>query len=218
MPGLDAPVIGLVGGVGGAGTSTFAAVLAATASATLVDLDAACGGIDVLLGVEDAPGSRWSGVRLDGGRLDPRSLADGLPRWGAARVLAADEAPSPEAVSVVVATARELGPVVVDLGRAASPAAQAAVDRCDLILVVARADVAALVAARATAQSLGATGLGLVLCAGALRAHAAAELAGIRFVAALPRMSRRGDHPIDPDRLPRRLERAASAVIDGCRS
>ena len=70
------PVIGVVGGCGGAGASTFACVLAATAAtgwpAVLVDLDPVAGGIDVLLGIEAVPGARWSGLRLGGGRLDPR--------------------------------------------------------------------------------------------------------------------------------------------------
>ena len=71
-------MFGVVGGSGGVGASTFAAVLAAvTARAMLVDIDVVGGGIDVLLGIEDVPGARWSGLRVGGGRLDPGSLADG---------------------------------------------------------------------------------------------------------------------------------------------
>ena len=64
------PVLAVVGGSGGVGASTFAAALAtAAAPATLIDLDPVSGGIDVLLGIEDVPGARWSGLRLEGGRL-----------------------------------------------------------------------------------------------------------------------------------------------------
>jgi len=70
-------VLGVVGGSGGVGASTFAAVLAAvTGRAMLVDLDVVGGGIDVLLGIEDVAGARWSGLRVGGGRLDPALLAN----------------------------------------------------------------------------------------------------------------------------------------------
>src|SRR3954469_13289994 len=107
-------VVGVTGGSGGVGASTFAAVLAMVARpAVLVDLDPVGGGADVLLGIEAHPGARWSGVRLDGGRLEPTLLADGLPRWRDVAVLAADSGePSPGAALQVVDAARRLGTVV----------------------------------------------------------------------------------------------------------
>src|SRR6266536_165036 len=117
------PVIGVVGGRGGAGASTFACVLAAMSAlggrAVLVDLDAAAGGIDVLLGIEATSGARWSGLRLDGGRLDPDMLVAGLPQWGSVAVLSADVAPAPGAVGQVLDVAARAGAVVVELGRSA---------------------------------------------------------------------------------------------------
>src|SRR6185312_17116098 len=87
-------MIGVIGGNGGVGASTFAAVLAwAAVSGVLVDLDPVGGGVDVLLGIERAPGARWSGLRLDGGRLAPEVLTAGLPRWAGVPVLAADRSP-----------------------------------------------------------------------------------------------------------------------------
>src|SRR5690349_916184 len=62
-------VLGVVGGSGGVGASSFAAVLAATAGRSLlVDLDVAGGGLDVVLGIEAEAGARWSGLHLAGGR------------------------------------------------------------------------------------------------------------------------------------------------------
>src|SRR4051812_19306479 len=86
-----AQVLGVVGGSGGVGASAFAAVLAAVAGESLlVDVDAAGGGVDVLLGIEAVDGARWSDLHLAGGRLDASVLLAGLPRWGPCAVLAAD--------------------------------------------------------------------------------------------------------------------------------
>src|SRR5664279_4433323 len=103
-------VIGVIGGSGGAGSSYFAAVLAALClPSVLLDVDPVGGGVDVLLGIESVPGARWSGLRLDGGRLDPALLADGLPRWRDVAVLATDaEVPPPVAVLEVVDAAVRL--------------------------------------------------------------------------------------------------------------
>jgi hypothetical protein len=74
------PVVGVVGGSGGVGASTFAAVLALGAAratrgpAVLIDLDPIGGGIDVLLGVQSIPGLRWSGVSGAGSPLLAESL------------------------------------------------------------------------------------------------------------------------------------------------
>ena len=114
-------VLGVVGGSGGAGSSTFAAVLARTApSAMLIDLDLVGGGLDVLLGIEATPGARWSGVQLDGGRLDPELLERGLPRWCGVPVLAVDSGVLPP-IGAVLAAARERGTVVLDLPRQPDP-------------------------------------------------------------------------------------------------
>ncbi|MGH8862840.1 MAG: septum site-determining protein Ssd, partial [Jatrophihabitantaceae bacterium] len=95
-------MIGVIGGSGGVGASTFASVVASVAGrAVLIDLDTVGGGIDVLLGMEETAGARWSGLRVGGGYLDPALLADGLPRWRDVAVLAADEPPDPAAVAQV---------------------------------------------------------------------------------------------------------------------
>ncbi|WP_246049213.1 septum site-determining protein Ssd [Corynebacterium tapiri] len=62
--GGNAVCIAVVGSAGGAGASTLAAAIARRAggAVTLVDADPRSGGIDLLLGVEDAPGLRWPDI------------------------------------------------------------------------------------------------------------------------------------------------------------
>jgi len=148
-------VLGVVGGSGGIGASTFAARLAAAAApATLVDLDPVGGGLDTLLGIEQLPGARWSGLRLAGGYLDPALLAEGLPRWRSVAVLAADVPPTPAPAVQVVEVASLGGPVVVDLPRHPCPLRDEVLPGCALVVAVVAAGVRELAAARAVLQSL----------------------------------------------------------------
>jgi hypothetical protein len=209
-------VIGLVGGSGGVGASTFAAVLAAAAGDTvLVDLDATGGGIDVTLGVEAVPGARWSGLHVAGGRLEPAALVGGLPRWGRVAVLAADVAEfDPEAVLQVVGAAAAAGPVVLDLPRTAGPERAAGLLRCDLVVLVARGDVSGLVAAHAVAAGLPELPVGVVVRRGEVPSADAAELVGRPLLGELPALTG-AQPPLDPLRLPRAAMRVASGVLDG---
>ena len=79
-----APIIGLIGGRGGAGASVIAAALARAAvdaryECVLVDADPLGGGADLLLGAEDEPGLRWPDLSAARGRLAPGVLLAGLP-------------------------------------------------------------------------------------------------------------------------------------------
>lgn len=209
-------VIGVVGGSGGVGASTFAAVLAiCLRAAVLVDLDPAAGGIDVVLGIEDVPGARWSGMRLSGGRLEPGALLDGLPRAGPCAVLAADVAELDEvAVAEVLSAATELGPVVLDLPRSPGAARSAALSFAQLLLVLARGDVPGLVAAHAVVDALPSRATGLLVRRGAVPARRAARLVGVPLVGELPPL---GAAPVtlDPARLPRAVARVAAGVGAG---
>ncbi|SHG10026.1 MinD-like ATPase involved in chromosome partitioning or flagellar assembly [Jatrophihabitans endophyticus] len=209
-------MIGVVGGSGGVGASCFAAVLALVAApAMLVDLDCAGGGIDVVLGVEQRPGARWSGLQVAGGRLDPADLAGGLPRAGGASVLAADLATlDADAVLQVVAAAVSLGPVVLDLPRADTRARAAALVVCDLVVLLARADVAGLVAAHAAAAALADVRVGLVVRRGEVSPREAAALVGVPLLGVLPSL-RPGRFALDPGRPPRPASRVAAGVLAG---
>ncbi len=208
--------IGVVGGSGGAGASTFAAVLALTATATLVDLDELGGGLDVLLGVENVAGARWSRVRLDGGQVEPDVLRDGLPRWRGVPVLAADRSPPAAGVPAVLAAAVRLGPVVVDLPRASTPPRAAALPACDLVVVIVTARIAALTAARAVLAGLPAVPLGVLLRAGDVPAADAAAVLARPVLGTLPPAAR--PLSLAARRPPRLLTRAASGVLDGLRA
>lgn len=203
--------MGVLGGSGGVGASTFAAALAAGARpSTLIDLDAVGGGVDVLLGIEGVAGARWSALRLDGGRLDPALLADGLPRWGEVAVLAADcESPTPSAAQEVVDAAAHLGPVVVDLPRAPSPLRDAVLEQCELCVVVTAGDIRGVAAARAVLRTLPAgVVVGAVVRRGALSADDLTGLLGVAVLGVLPALDRSSSPP-------RSIARVASGVLDG---
>lgn len=214
-------VLGVVGGSGGVGASTFAGVLAATAgSAVLVDLDPAGGGIDVVLGIEAVFGARWSGLQVDGGRLDPAVLLGGLPYCGSCAVLAADTAlPGAAAVAQVIDAAASSGvdAVVLDLARCASPQRAAALGRCDLVAVLARCDVAGLVSAHAQVGALDddAAGvpIGVVARRGSVPAAEVSRIVGASLLGVLP-----ASGPSARDgtaRVPRGTSRLASGLLGG---
>ena len=147
-------MIGVLGGCGGAGATSLAAVIAARGGAedvwpVLIDLDGLGGGLDVAVGAETAVGARWSGLHATGGRLDPEQLAEGLPRWGDVPFLACDlgATPGADAVRSVLAAASAIGPVIVDLGRFESPARTVALRCADVIILLVPAEVRAITAA-----------------------------------------------------------------------
>lgn len=155
-PGARAVCIGVLGGRGGAGATTLSAALATVSAAVrrtmVVDLDPVGGGLDLVLGVEDVPGLRWSGLAAATGQISPAALAESLPHRGGLGVLSWDRAASPTgpAVSAVQAVldagrrAHEL--VVLDLPRAADPV-PTVLSGCDLVLLVVPAEVRAVAAA-----------------------------------------------------------------------
>jgi secretion/DNA translocation related CpaE-like protein len=208
-------VVGVIGGSGGVGASSFAAALAVVAGeSVLIDLDVASGGVDVLLGIERSPGARWSGLRLAGGRLDPDALLAGLPRWGGCAVLAADVPElDPEAVLQAVEVASSAAPVVLDLPRGTCPERAAALLHCQLVVIVARADVSGLVAAHAVASALPELPAGVVVRRGEVASPEAAALVGVPLLGELP--SGGGRFGLDPARLPRAVQGVAAGVLDG---
>jgi secretion/DNA translocation related CpaE-like protein len=215
--------IGVLAGCGGAGASVFAAVLASRAAAEgsqafLIDCDPVGGGIDVLLGCERGPGSRWSQVRLRGGTLDPVVLRDCLPSWHQVSVLAADgpQALDPAALGQLSDAAALAGPVVLDLARWPSPLRAAGVRQCDLTVLVIPAEVRAVAAAAAVAEGLDLARTALVVrgCAPSLPARRIGALLGLPVLGELPH-DPASRHPggLDPRRLRRGTRRLADAVL-----
>ena len=211
------PVVGVLGGSGGVGASALAAVLAIRSGAVLVDLDVTGGGVDVLLGLENEAGARWSGLHLAGGHLDPGALRAGLPRTGPCAVLAADVPElDAEAVDQVLAAAATAGPVVLDLPRTSCAERAAAMPWCDLVVVLVRADVSGLVAAHTVLGALPDVPLGVVLRRAEVRPVPAARLLGVQTLGVLPPLAGAGRR-FDPARLPRASVRVADGVLAGIR-
>ena len=215
-------VLGVIGGSGGVGASVFAAVLASvlaagTGESLLVDVDAAGGGVDVLLGIEAVDGARWSDLHLAGGRLEPAELLGGLPRWGPCAVLAADAPMPAAAVAQVVEVAATAGvPVVLDLPRTACDARAAALERCDLVVVLARADAAGLIAAHAIVTSLPELPVGVVVRRGPRDRVAPDEAARLVRARLLGRLLATGaEFELDAGRLPRAHRAVAGGVLAG---
>ena len=174
--GAPAPAvtIGVVGGCGGAGATTFACALAATAAAEggtdraaaggaagratlLIDADPLGCGVERVVGLEESSGIRWDALLGASGRLGSRALREALPRRGDLAVLAW---PASERCSLDVGTAREVllaaqrghRLVVLDLPRRLDDATAWLMSACDSLVLVARAD---LPAAAAAARMLG---------------------------------------------------------------
>jgi secretion/DNA translocation related CpaE-like protein len=162
-PGRSGRVVAVVGGRGGAGASVLAAAIAVAAAADgeramLVDCDPLGGGLDLLLGAEEAQGVRWPDLSLSEGRVPASSLRAALPapaifgsRNGGLTVLSCDRAgggPRPGAVTSVLDAGRRAGETVVcDVPRYPTDAALAALDAADLTVLVVPAEVRSCAAA-----------------------------------------------------------------------
>ncbi|MFE4056519.1 septum site-determining protein Ssd [Streptomyces sp. NPDC059096] len=163
--GRPALTVGVIGGRGGAGASTLACALAVTAARAgrrtmLVDGDPLGGGLDVLLGGEQAEGRRWPDFAASKGRVASGALEESLPFLHELRVLSWDRGDSvvvrPEAMRSVLAAARRRGGVVVvDLPRRVDEAMAEALAQVDLGLLVVPAELRAVAAAGRVASTVG---------------------------------------------------------------
>ncbi len=138
-------VVGVLGGSGGAGASTFACALGQLAArsgpAVVIDTDPLGPGLDRVLGVEAAPGVRWGELCQTTGRLSARSLREALPRSGALGVLtwADGSVAALQAFAVreaISAARRGHDTVVLDLPRSRDVLLDEVVARCDRVLLV----------------------------------------------------------------------------------
>jgi secretion/DNA translocation related CpaE-like protein len=160
--GRRAVTVGVLGGRGGAGASTLACALAVTAARTgrrtmLVDGDPLGGGLDVLLGGEQAEGRRWPDFAASKGRVAAVALEESLPQLHGLRVLSWDRGDSvavgAEAVRSVLAAARRRGGVVVvDLPRRIDEGVAEALAQLDVGLLVVPAELRAVTAAARVAS------------------------------------------------------------------
>lgn len=163
--GRQALTVGVIGGRGGAGASTLACALAVTSARAgrrtmLIDGDPLGGGLDVLLGGEQAEGRRWPDFAASRGRMAGGALEESLPRLHELRVLSWDRGDSvvirPEAMRSVLAAARRRGGVVVvDLPRRVDESAAEALAQLDVGLLVVPAELRAVAAAGRVASMAG---------------------------------------------------------------
>ncbi|MFW6722023.1 septum site-determining protein Ssd [Streptomyces sp. MAR4 CNY-716] len=218
--GAQARTVGVVGGRGGAGASTLACALAVTAAragrrTVLVDADPLGGGLDVLLGGEEAEGLRWPAFAASRGRIGGAALEESLPRLHDLRLLSWDRgggeagaAPvAPEAMRSVLAAARRRGgAVVVDLPRRVDEPVAEALAQLDVGLLVVPAELRAVAAAHRVADAVRMV-LGdlRVVVRGPARRGLAAE-----DVADLLRLPLAGELPAEPG-LPQAAEIGAPA-------
>jgi secretion/DNA translocation related CpaE-like protein len=162
--GAPALTVAVMGGRGGAGASTLACALAVTAAreghrTVLVDVDPLGGGLDVLLGGEEAVGLRWPDLASSRGRVNAVELEQSLPRLHRLAALSWDRGDTltipVEAVRTVLGAARRRGGVVVlDLPRRIDDAAAEALEQADLGLLVVPAELRAMAASSRVAAAV----------------------------------------------------------------
>jgi len=188
-------VIAVAAGRGGGGASVFAAALAQHAGqALLVDLDPCGGGVDLLLGVESAPGLRWPEMAAASGRLSWVAVREVLPHKGDMSMLSCTRTYheiDPGAAQAVVDAGRRGGATVIcDLPRPLNSAALCVLESTDLVVVITSCDVRAVAATGAVAGVIRAVNpnLGLVVrgpAPGGLRAAEVVEVTAVPLLAAM---------------------------------
>lgn len=202
-PGVVGRAVGVIGGGGGVGASTLACALAQGAArdgcTLLLDADPLGPGLDRMLGLEETSGIRWPDLHGTAGRLGARSLRDSVPRdlgpgvltWSAGQrhldAMTAREA--------MTAARRGHDLVVVDLPRHADDVTLDLAGRCDVVLVLCRADVMGLAGAGRVVETfrLDTAVAGLVMRPGPVVDEDAEAVTGLPVLARLGDQRRVGD-------------------------
>jgi secretion/DNA translocation related CpaE-like protein len=220
-------VIGVVGGAGGAGATTFACALgqvaARTGPALLVDADVLGPGIDRVLGTEDLAGVRWPSLMQTTGRLSARSLAEAVPRRAGLGVVSWRSGPRGSLPAFALREVLSAGRrghecVVVDLPRAADAVLAEVTPRCTRIVVVVPATLVGLASAAQVAARLpGGAEAGALVRGEAFTPSEVAAAVGLPVLAMMPDQRGLaealdlGTGPVRTRRSP--LARAAAAVL-----
>ena len=159
-------LLAVVGAVGGVGSSTCATALAVAAAAdgrrtVLVDGDLRGGGLDLLLGAEHLDGWRWPQLARASGHVGDLSgqlpFVDGIDLLTGVRGghgTAPDRIGAEQLAAVLRSTTRSHDLTIVDLPRWLDPELLETARRADLTLLVVRADLRGLAAAREVAAWL----------------------------------------------------------------
>lgn len=225
----EACVVSVVGGVGGAGSSTLTAALGVAAHRRghrplVVDADPLGGGLDLVLGAERCEGVRWGDFGSTRGRLDAASLTDVLPsRAGVSHLVWARETPRrlPQAwPEVLTAAARGFELVAVDVPRHLGETGAEIVGRSVLTLLLVPEEIAAVAAARQVlaevtrcAPSVGLVGVARPSGIGRAAVEDALQMPVVARVRPDRRLRGAVDRGHGPGRS-RSLRRAAGTVLD----
>jgi secretion/DNA translocation related CpaE-like protein len=160
----EGKVVGFLSAAGGSGASSLAtatACLGADLTGTaLVDLDPGGVGIERLLGYEEASVTTWG--TLGGQPLGPQAFRDSLPKHGGVHLVGfGSSSPRPvessAAAAVLAACPRVFGLTVLDIPRSLGGAEHAAVERCDVVVIVCPQSVGAALAGHRVLARLGRT-------------------------------------------------------------
>jgi secretion/DNA translocation related CpaE-like protein len=223
--------VGVVGGSGGVGATTFACALgqmaARSGQTVVIDLDPLGPGIDRVLGLEARDGVRWDELGQTTGRLSARSLRQALPRSGGLGVLTWNAGPHGTLQAFAVrealsAAQRGHDTVVLDLPRRRDDLLEEVVARCDKVLVVTAPTVSGVAsAARLCAGFSGTRQLGLVVRGTGADSRDVARVVGAPVIAEMSDQRGLGesiDLGLGPVRSPRGpLGRTALGVLDALR-
>lgn len=222
-------VIGVIGGSGGAGATTFACALgqgaAGAGDAVVIDCDPQGPGLDRMLGLERTEGFRWDALCQTTGRLSARALRDALPRAGSLGVLswyvgAGAQTLQAFAVREALSAARRgHDTVVVDLPRTSDRLVDEIAARCDRLFVVTVGSVLGVsAAARMRARFAGHPDVGVVLRGEAVDAADVESVVRLPIVVQMrdqPRLSEALDLGLGPLRSRRGpLARAVAKVLE----
>lgn len=113
-------VIAVSGAVGGIGTSTLAYALALQAGSAAVLIDARPSGVplELLIGGESEPGTRWHQIHIANAGIDPATVRNALPQWNGVRFLSANRfgtAHLPALTHLVTVLRNVPGQLIVDV-------------------------------------------------------------------------------------------------------
>jgi secretion/DNA translocation related CpaE-like protein len=181
--------IGVVGGSGGSGATTFACALAQLAAragpAVVIDADPFGPGADRVLGLDLVDGVRWDALGHTTGRLSARALRESLPRRDGVAALSWYAGAKPRrlqpfaAREALSAARRGHDTVVIDLPRAPDPLVDEIASRCDQVLLTVVTTVAGVAAAmRTRGRFADPAPLGLVVRGSGLDDESLARLVG----------------------------------------
>jgi secretion/DNA translocation related CpaE-like protein len=224
---LGSLTVGVIGGSGGAGATTFACALGQMAArsgrAVVIDADPLGPGADRVLGLEAHDGIRWDALCQTTGRFSGRSLRESLPQRDRLGVLTWRPGPqgSLQAFAVrnaVAAAQRGHDTVVLDLPRTVDPLVHELVARCHRVFVLVLPTVAGLASAvRLCARFPDPSGLRLVVRGEEVRRPALARLTSVRVAAQMAdqrNLQETVDLGLGPVRSPRGpLGRTCLAVL-----